>query len=269
MLKMGSKYLTELRESNDILDDTEALRERMKNDGYIFIRNLHNREEVLQARTEILEKLHEQGNLVEGRPLDDGAFKPGVPVRNPKSGTNHDLPSLLKVVEGPRIMDFFDRFLGGKSLTIAYKWLRIVSSKPAGIHYDNVYMGRGTKNIFTAWTPIGDLPIEIGPLAVCLGSNKFADLINDYGQGDVDKGDRAHLAQDPIALVEEYGGQWATADFRAGDVIIFGMFTLHSGGNNQTDRFRISTDTRYQLASEPVDPRWMGANPTGHEKRKA
>jgi hypothetical protein len=34
--------------------------------------------------------------------------------------------------------------------------------------------------------------------------------------------------------------------------------------NRTTDRVRISTDTRYQLASEPIDERWIGENPIGH-----
>ena len=49
--------------------------------------------------------------------------------------------------------------------------------------------------------------------------------------------------------------------FRAGDVMIFGMFFLHGSLDNVSDRYRISTDTRYQLASEPVDERHMGPHP--------
>jgi mannose/cellobiose epimerase-like protein (N-acyl-D-glucosamine 2-epimerase family) len=33
---------------------------------------------------------------------------------------------------------------------------------------------------------------------------------------------------------------------------------------NQTDRFRISVDTRYQSIEDPVDGRWVGADPVGH-----
>jgi len=34
------------------------------------------------------------------------------------------------------------------------------------------------------------------------------------------------------------------------------------------DRLRISTDTRYQLASEPADERWSGEEPIGHGPRR-
>lgn len=42
-LEMNSEYLTELRSSNDILDDSDALRKRLNEDGYLLIRNFHDR----------------------------------------------------------------------------------------------------------------------------------------------------------------------------------------------------------------------------------
>jgi len=42
------------------------------------------------------------------------------------------------------------------------------------------------------------------------------------------------------------------------------MATVHASLDNQTNRFRLSSDSRYQLASEPADERWIGAHPAGH-----
>ncbi len=53
--------------------------------------------------------------------------------------------------------------------------------------------------------------------------------------------------------------------YETGDVLIFGMFTVHASLDNCTDRIRLSTDTRYQLASEPIDERWVGEVP-GHSE---
>jgi len=64
--------------------------------------------------------------------------------------------------------------------------------------------------------------------------------------------------------VDRYGGKWHTSTFKVGDVLIFGMFTMHGSLNNVTNRFRLSADTRYQLASESVDERWMGEDPMAH-----
>jgi hypothetical protein len=42
------------------------------------------------------------------------------------------------------------------------------------------------------------------------------------------------------------------------------MFTVHASLDNHSNQIRISSDTRYQLASEPVDERWIGENPIAH-----
>jgi ectoine hydroxylase-related dioxygenase (phytanoyl-CoA dioxygenase family) len=134
-----------------------------------------------------------------------------------------------------------------------------------GAHYDIVYMGRGTQNVYTCWTPLGDVSYDLGPLALLVGSHRFERVKETYGRMDVD---RDHVtgwfSNDPVELVDRYGGQWQTSEFRAGDVLIFGMFTMHASINNTSDRFRISSDTRYQLASEPVDERWIGPKPKAH-----
>ena len=44
----------------------------------------------------------------------------------------------------------------------------------------------------------------------------------------------------------------------AGDCVIFGLHLLHSSVPNRSERFRISIDTRYQLAREPSDERFHG-----------
>jgi ectoine hydroxylase-related dioxygenase (phytanoyl-CoA dioxygenase family) len=62
----------------------------------------------------------------------------------------------------------------------------------------------------------------------------------------------------------KYGGRWLSSEFEAGDVLIFGMFTIHASLDNHSPSIRLSSDSRYQLASEPVDERWVGSNPIGH-----
>ena len=49
-----------------------------------------------------------------------------------------------------------------------------------------------------------------------------------------------------------------------GDVLIFSVFTVHGSLDNQSNEIRLSTDSRYQLASEPLDERWMGEKPPAH-----
>lgn len=66
-LEMDGEQLTELRSSNDIMQDMQALRERMEEDGYLLIRGFHDRGKVLDARTSILEKWLKWASLIATR----------------------------------------------------------------------------------------------------------------------------------------------------------------------------------------------------------
>lgn len=264
-LEMGGKYLTELRDSNDILGDTKALLERIEQDGYLLIRGFHDREQVLAARRGYLKQLHLKGHLLQDTNWEDGVVGPTGKGAS-FMGNNLDMPALLDVVNSPKTMQFFDRFLGGKPLTFDFKWARAVGpGEFTGSHYDIVYMGRGTKKLYTLWTPLGDIAYDMGGLAFCLGSQHFERIKQTYGQMDVDRDNVVGwFSDDPIDIVDRFGGQWGTTTFEAGDVLIFGMYIMHASLTNTTDRLRLSVDTRYQLASEPADERWCGREPKGH-----
>jgi hypothetical protein len=266
-LELGGKYLGWLRESNDILSHSSALRARIEEDGYLLIRGLHHPEKVLAARRAILENLDANGQIDRRYPLMEGVVAEGA--RGAFLGGSKALtraPVFLELVESPEIMGFFARFLEGDVLTFDYKWLRVVGPGDfTGAHYDVVYMGRGTLNLYTVWTPIGDVTLEMGPLAVLVGSHRFEKIKETYGKMDVDRDHvEGWFTNDPIEMVDRYGGRWATSEFRAGDALIFGMFTMHASLNNVSNRYRISCDTRYQRADEPVDERWIGENPLAH-----
>lgn len=266
-LELGGPYLGYLRDANALLDDVEGLRRRMGEDGYLLIRGLHDRETVIRGRQVLLEALRQDGHLAPDTSLDDAVIPEGA--RGAFWGGRRSIthtPEVLAVLEGKPVMTFFERFLGGPVMTYDYKWLRVVSVPEfTGAHYDIVYMGRGTPNLYTCWTPFGDVELENSPLAVCVGSHRFERIKETYGRMDVDR-DRVQgwFSNDPREVVDAFGGQWQTASFRMGDALIFGMFTMHGSFNNRTNRYRISADTRYQLAAEPVDERWIGEQPLAH-----
>ena len=128
-------------------------------------------------------------------------------------------------------------------------------------------MGRGSQNLYTVWIPFGDIPITQGTLAICRGSHKldsFARIRDTYGRMDIDRdGISGWFERDPLQIVERFGGQWQGADYQAGDVIIFGMHTMHASTTNLSNRFRLSCDVRYQPAGDPVDERWKRGG-SGH-----
>lgn len=269
-LDMGGKYLGTLREANALLHDPAALHARMEEDGYLLIRGLHDPEKVRAVRRLILEDLDANDQIDRDYPVMDGVVKAGARgafFGGSKALTRNQV--FLNMVESPEVMGFFAHFLQGDVLTFDYKWLRVIGPGDySGAHYDICYMGRGTLDLYTCWTPIGNVTYDMGPLAILAGSHRdpsFDKVKATYGKMDVD---RDHVtgafSNNPVELVDQFGGQWLTSEFEMGDVIIFGMFTMHASLTNTSNRYRLSCDTRYQRADEPVDERWVGENPMAH-----
>lgn len=293
-LELTGDAFGELRESQDVLDDSGALRQRMADDGYLFLRGVLDRAQVIEARRECVRRLAEAGRL---EPGTDPML--AIPRRSGEGSyfwaelAEGNGPLLDVLYSGP-MMAIFERLLGGTVRHYDFTWMRAVT--PGGgtaPHCDVVYMGRGTKNLYTAWTPLGDIPRSVGGLIVLEGSHKRQDITGSYLAQDVDsycengpaaddvRTGKIHwehpethapwdgaFSHDPPALRRQLGGRWLTADYAMGDVLIFSMATVHASLDNQGDTVRLSSDTRYQRADEPVDERWIngphGEKPIAH-----
>ncbi len=295
----GADALGELRRSDGIARDPGAQRQRLAEDGYLLLPGQLRREEVLEARREVLRRLALRGVVDDtGHPLLDGVVLPGVNL-----GSTHDLARenapLDRVLYAGPMIAFYEGLLGGPVRHFDYTWFRAKMPGPGTVtqpHYDVVFMGRGTKNLWTSWTPLGDVPYEHGGLLVLEGSHRLEEVRRTYGAADVDKycdnkggagpivrsaqaegreltaeehgqiqwEGRGHYSPDAIATRRELGGRWLTADYRAGDLLVLSMYTMHASSDNRSDRIRLSADSRYQPASEPVDERWIGDDPMLH-----
>ncbi len=261
--ELDSPELGRLVESTDLLGDAEALRQRLDEDGYIFIRELVPSEHVLAAREAIMSFLDQQAALVPGQPMLEGVMRDGasISMKNRTRITHHD--TLRRVYEGPEMFGLYRDLFGEEAVTFDYKWLRAVGNEEfTGCHMDHVYMGRGSNRLLTAWVPFGRIRPEQGTLAICAGSHNlpsFELLRNTYGKLDVNEA-KVHgwFTSDPREITSAFGGRWLTADFEPGDILTFGMHTMHASTTNTTHRYRLSCDVRFQPASDPVDERWVG-----------
>jgi len=262
-----SQQLGELRESNDILHDTPALLQRLAEDGYLLIRQLIPYETVEKSRQTILQHMADhEGTEPGSRRLDGVMGQYGKSVSMRKISRH---PDVLATLEAPQVVELYERLFGEPVITFTYKWLRAIGrEKFTGSHIDKVYMNQGTDRLLTCWIPLGNLDIQQGVLAICEGSNRlpgFEKVHRTYGRMDVDR-DRVDgwFTNDPQEITDKFGGQWKTTSFRMGDILTFGMYTMHASTTNTTDRWRLSCDVRYQPASEPADRRWVGENPIAH-----
>ncbi len=49
-----------------------------------------------------------------------------------------------------------------------------------GAHVDRVYMGRGTEELYTMWTPMDDVTVEMGTLLVNESSHRLPQYVKLY-----------------------------------------------------------------------------------------
>ena len=298
-LETGAETLGQLRRSDDAAYDYDELRRRMAADGYLYLPGQLDRDEVITARHAVARRLADANLLAPSRPVEDCIAGEGVRV-GCMAEVARDNPELDKALYDGPMMEFYRGFLGGEVRHFDYTWVRTKSPGDNGTqpHYDVVYMGRGTRKLFTSWTPLSDITMDMGGLIVLEGSHRQHELIDTYGQLDVDRycendattrelietaraqgrdltGAERGQAQwqsptfgsysnDPAATRRELGGRWLTDEYRMGDLLVFSMYTMHASPDNHTAQIRLSSDSRYQLASEPVDDRWIGDDPPLH-----
>ena len=285
-LDMAEDKIGLLRDSADAADDVAELRRRFAADGYLYMKGYLDRDEVLAARATLTDGLAAAGVLDPAYPTIDGVCKPGAGYVFKPELTNHN-PAVQNLLYSGRLPEFYRKFYGEEIRHYDFTWLRAIGpGKGTNPHCDLPYMGRGTHRHMTCWLPYGDISFELGGLMVLEGSHQRMDLLENYVYRDVDsycanKPEQVQnattgakgfgwtfsgtLSHNPPVLRNKFGGRWLTTEFQPGDFITFGMFLVHASLDNRTEnRLRISSDARYQRASEPIDDRWIGVNPPGH-----
>ena len=278
-----SPQLQQIEDSAPLLalpDGGAALRARFARDGFVFLRCALGAAPVLAARARVLAHLAAQpGVLVPGTTatLELGCGLGCVPMMEGRNDVTH-APELLAVLEGAPLRGAVAALLETPRLRgFDYKWLRAMPRATfTGVHCDAVYMARGSPRLLTCWVPLEEAaPLELGGLALCRGSHaapQLARLRDTYGRLDTEAEPRfvgsGWLTEDPRDPALLPAAQWVAGDYAAGDVIIFGMHTLHMSTANLTDRARLSCDVRWQPQDEPVDERYVGSQAELAEKAR-
>ena len=248
-----SRVAGPFRVSNDILDDPAALRERIADEGYLFLRGLQDKDKLRALRRDMLEVMMAGGWLVAGTDPSDGIAS--IEARCAEgdveyTGVYHDvykLESFHRSGHWDEIVDVIAKIVDGHVLPhpskIARLWFPQYTEHTTPIHQDFVHF-QGSYDTYTVWTPVGDCPIELGPLAVIPGSHK-SDTVMDH---------HFSLGAGSLAIHEEdLSGEWLSNDFEVGDTLIFHSLVVHQALPNDTeDRIRVSLDNRYQAFGIPI-----------------
>jgi ectoine hydroxylase-related dioxygenase (phytanoyl-CoA dioxygenase family) len=270
--RVPAELLGELVDSTILLGRRQELREALATHGYVLMRGVVDRETVLAAREEVFERLAGVGEIKQ--PAIDG-IATGESQRRELA---HDLgefwrsvcsgPALRDATHGQQMQAVMSLLVGEPAQAHDFMFLR--PGRPGlstRLHYDLPFFARGSNRVYTAWLALGDIPLTDGPLMIAEGSNRFHDLIDPIQQIDYDSSDSptVQIMEDTVQFVQNRSTRLLTSRFGPGDVIVFDMVTLHGTLDNCSDigRVRLSCDVRWQPASDPVDPRYRGANPPG------
>lgn len=263
-----SNPTVKLVDSSPLLNDTAALTERAEQDGYLFFRGLLNRDRVLGLRRQIMEIVGGYGWLADGTDPIEGvadreAFSAvpeeefgfcgtGVPLHAYQDINR--LQEFHAIGHDPALMSLYSRLLGDPVLRHPMSIARVMvpsdEASPTPPHQDFIHI-QGSKNVRTAWFPLGDCPTDLGGLAVLVGSHADGLLTYHAAKG----------AGDLEAYICDSGYSWATTDFRAGDVLTFNSLVVHRGMPNLAGtNVRLSLDLRYQRADEPITTNCLGTH---------
>ncbi|HET6486211.1 MAG TPA: phytanoyl-CoA dioxygenase family protein [Spirochaetia bacterium] len=246
-----SDEVGELRNSQDALSDAEELRRRLRRDGYIFLRGLLAREDVVELRRALLEVCQRHGWLSAGSQLLDARVS-----RPPtQEGSAEFMPVYVEIqkmeafhrfAHQAALIDPIARLLDEPVFVHPMKIARI--SFPNNVqqttpsHQDYVHI-QGSFETYTSWIPLGDVPRSLGGLAILAGSHKLGILQP-----------RAAYGAGGLGLdVDSLGLPWHGTDYRAGDVLLFPSTAIHKAlPNLSQDRLRLSVDYRYTGVTHAV-----------------
>lgn len=242
-------------DSTRLTGDPAALRARLRDDGYLFLRGQVDVARIDRVRQDFLAVLSRHGWLA-GPPEDRVAVGAKFSVEPQRSyrGVYHEayLSESFHTLPHSLIDGLLTDIIGGTVLVHPRPIGRLVFPSryaPGGAdyttpaHQDYVSV-QGTPNTYTAWVPLHDVPMELGPLAVAYASHRdgVRASVPAFGTGGTEIAD---IADAP----------WRCGPFRAGDVLVFHSMTVHKGTPNHTGRLRLSMDFRFQSAREPINER--------------
>lgn len=155
-----------------------------------------------------------------------------------------------------RLMQALERILGEPAVPALsnFCWLRLPGepAQTTGPHQDSFYLPHAT-GLWTAWIPVVDIPMELGPIALVPGSHRA--------------GLRPHRDAFTGLEVEEHE-TWATGPFACGDVVLFGAHVIHCAWSNITpDLVRAAFDIRYEPRSSVTLNPFVSSRPVGRRRR--
>lgn len=251
---VGAMNLQPFRVSNDALGDPAELRRRFADEGYLFLRRFQDPDKLRQLRCDILEAVDKASDwIVPGSTLEEGRVDPEKACTEGNGEYSEVYQHVQKVRSmhaaghWPEVVNLIGDLVEGPvmphPMKITRLWFPQYTAHTTPFHQDFVHF-QSNLEVISVWTPVGDCPMELGPLAVVEGSHKVGKVVDHHfslGAGG-----------QKVVRPEERGIPRCN-DFECGDTLVFGCLLVHGALPNLTeDRLRVSLDNRYQLDGLPV-----------------
>jgi hypothetical protein len=235
-----------LEESNQYLGDGKSLWQRYEDDGYLFFRNVIDREKIREVRSDIISVLHDYGLIPEDQkdaPVWTGKEVPDFLEIHTKI---HALKSYDEMRTNPALVGIMERLFGAP----VYSWMNVDvrTQTPrmvpiTSIHQDYQVFYRAAR-FAISWIPLMDIEENVGGVDIAPGSHKSVTEA-DYGWSK----ERYYTGNAGCvlpALTEERCGRFARTTYNAGDLLVMHDKVAHRSLANTSKRLRLSMDVRFQ-----------------------
>lgn len=230
------------------------LRQRLRRDGYLFLRGVIPQRALARACEETLAIVAAAGWLLDGTAPNERLAHSGRTCVEPQ-------PEFRRVYNQVYSQESFHALPHEKALTDILALLLEVReplvhprkiarlifpcvpdrrdfSTPA---HQDYWALEGSPDTITAWMPLHDCPLEHGSLMVARGTHR--DGIYPY---------RLALGAGAVEVEAPLEGRWHGGNVAAGDVVLFYTLTVHRAAPNRTPRMRLSLDCRFQRPHDPI-----------------
>lgn len=239
-----------LTDSTALVASPAALRERLRQDGYLYLRGVVSRPAVLGVRAQILTVLHRHGWIDPDQPADHAVAVAAQSCFDPQPQfltvyrEIYVLEALHALIHDPDLGQVLRSLYGAEILPHPMIIPRVIFPQRPDIdtpaHQDYPAI-QGPPDALSAWLPLGDYRREDGVLELAAGSHTKG--VRPFR---VTSGTGGLEVEDPLT------GTWVAGDVAAGDIILFDMLTVHRALPNRSASIRLSVDTRYQRQGDPI-----------------
>jgi phytanoyl-CoA dioxygenase PhyH len=216
--------------------------------GYVFCRDVLDARVVEAVTAELSAALCEMGLSTHPQPPPRWT---GKPLEDVSDAPLYESVSYRELCEQPALLRLVAGILGEDEVFVQ-RAVNIRHALPGDDqrvtppHQDHYFVGP-SPNFVTVWLPVVDIDRVVGGLVLAEGSHElgllphvpYEDVYSYIFRGRPQVGVRS----------EDAPGARLTADFRPGDVLVFGSHMVHGALRNTSDVIRVSLDVRMQPAT--------------------